>query len=90
MATGTLPNSDGVIVEGILPKDQPEDSDQSDTVQIYAKRQIQDIPFEKGGPPLMIEQLESLSMDFFKSHDTGHKDEPQLKMEDGTLRPLIY
>eukprot|EP00965_Chrysotila_dentata_P027476 912315-Pleurochrysis_carterae.AAC.1 len=29
--TGTLPNSDGVIVEGILPKDQPEDSDPSDT-----------------------------------------------------------
>eukprot|EP00965_Chrysotila_dentata_P040703 1350021-Pleurochrysis_carterae.AAC.1 len=39
VATGTLPDSDGVIVEGILPKDQPEDSDQSDTVQPFAKRQ---------------------------------------------------
>eukprot|EP00965_Chrysotila_dentata_P078932 2602628-Pleurochrysis_carterae.AAC.1 len=39
VATGTLPNSDGVIFEGTLPKDQPEDSDPSGTVQPFTKRQ---------------------------------------------------
>eukprot|EP00965_Chrysotila_dentata_P020136 666491-Pleurochrysis_carterae.AAC.1 len=42
VATGTLPDSDGVTVEGILPKDQPGNSDQSDTVQPFAKKQMFD------------------------------------------------
>eukprot|EP00965_Chrysotila_dentata_P169114 5584450-Pleurochrysis_carterae.AAC.1 len=83
VATGTLPTSDGVIVEGTLPKDQPEDSDQSDVAQPLTKRLMFDelrsfadafevtlprnyegIPFEEGGPPLTIEQLKSLGMEF--------------------------
>eukprot|EP00965_Chrysotila_dentata_P023191 768952-Pleurochrysis_carterae.AAC.1 len=61
----------------------------ADAFKVTLPRNYQDIPFEEGEPPLTIEQLESLGMDFSKSHDTGHKDQPHFKMEDGTLQPLI-
>eukprot|EP00965_Chrysotila_dentata_P022754 754247-Pleurochrysis_carterae.AAC.1 len=61
----------------------------ADAFEVTLPRNCQDIPFEEGGPTLTIEQLESVGIDFSKSHDTAHKDQPQLKMEDVTLQPLI-
>eukprot|EP00965_Chrysotila_dentata_P134578 4451524-Pleurochrysis_carterae.AAC.1 len=61
----------------------------ADAFEVTLPRNYRDVPFEESGPLLTIEQLESLGMDCSKSYDTGHKDQPQLKMEDGTLQPLI-
>eukprot|EP00965_Chrysotila_dentata_P051526 1709216-Pleurochrysis_carterae.AAC.1 len=53
----------------------------ADAFEVKPPRNYKDIPFEEGGPPLCKEQLESIGMDFFKSCDTGHKDQPVLTME---------
>eukprot|EP00965_Chrysotila_dentata_P251183 6209890-Pleurochrysis_carterae.AAC.1 len=61
----------------------------ADPFEVKPPRNYKNIPFEEGGPPLSEEQLESIGMDFSKSCDTGHKDQPLLTMEDGTLQPRI-
>eukprot|EP00965_Chrysotila_dentata_P091052 3006619-Pleurochrysis_carterae.AAC.1 len=61
----------------------------ADAFEVKPTRNYKDIPFEEGEPPLRKEQLESIGMDFSKSCDTGHKDQPLLTMEDGTLQSLI-
>eukprot|EP00965_Chrysotila_dentata_P044546 1480687-Pleurochrysis_carterae.AAC.1 len=53
----------------------------ADAFEVKPPRNYKYIPFEEGGPPLCKEQLESIGMDFSKSCDFGHKDQPLLTME---------
>eukprot|EP00965_Chrysotila_dentata_P182402 6022952-Pleurochrysis_carterae.AAC.1 len=43
----------------------------------------------EGRPAQRLEDLETLGLDVSQSYDTGHKDQPRLSMQDGTLQPVV-
>eukprot|EP00965_Chrysotila_dentata_P167515 5531669-Pleurochrysis_carterae.AAC.1 len=56
---------------------------------IERHRSYHKLPFKEGGPARSLEDLETLELDLSQSYDTGHKDQPRLSMEDGTLQPVV-
>eukprot|EP00965_Chrysotila_dentata_P120083 3972083-Pleurochrysis_carterae.AAC.1 len=51
----------------------------ADAFEVTLPRNYQDIPFEEGGPPLTIKQLQSLGMDFQNLITLDTKTNPNLE-----------
>eukprot|EP00965_Chrysotila_dentata_P132078 4366651-Pleurochrysis_carterae.AAC.1 len=58
-------------------------------MKVEKHRDYYDLPFKEGGPARSLQDLESLGLDLSQSYDTGHKDQPKLSMEDGTVQPVV-